>query len=593
MLTALRRWLDQRFGFGPIYRGFLDRRVPRTAWYHGDGMALLTLLTVLFVTGPVLALSYCPSLPEANASVRYITEGQFLGWFVRGLHYWAAGLFVAMVGFHLFRQILVGGYKFPREGNWLIGVVMLFLILPLSVIGYTLRWDADGLYGLKVALHMFSRVPVIGDELVVLVQGGTELTSRTLTRLYGVLGPLILLALVTYHLYLIVTVGVTSPVEERQSVHSVEEQQRLYHESAADPQQGETFFPETIGRLSGLAGVMFVLALGLAAFVGPPEAAPAGDLHAATHPAEEWWLSWFSGMVALLPPSVAPWFVVVLIPRSPATPPRDGPAMSRTLAALSPLIAVGCGSPIQSALHTAGPAAGALAQLNWILSAVCAAVFAAVLVLAGVAVFRRAEGRDRPPGGPLRFIVVAGIAVPILILTALLVVTLRTTLAVRAPETPPLTIRVIGHMWWWEVRYPGLGIVDANQITVPVGTPVRVEITSADVIHSFWVPTLNGKTDMIPGRVNTTWMQADRPGWFRGQCAEFCGVQHAHMAFWVRAAGPSEFAEWAGARRRAAAAPPTDRGRRGLAVFLRAGCAGCHAIRGTPAVGQAGPDRRT
>jgi cytochrome c oxidase subunit 2 len=151
-------------------------------------------------------------------------------------------------------------------------------------------------------------------------------------------------------------------------------------------------------------------------------------------------------------------------------------------------------------------------------------------------------------------------------------------------------------MWWWEVRYPEQGIVTANEIHVPAGQAVKLELTSVDVIHSFWAPSLHGKRDMIPGLTTTFWIQADQSGVYRGQCAEYCGLQHANMAFVVVALPPDEFAAWMSERsaapaRPAPAAPPSPADLpRGLAVFLRAGCAKCHSIRGTPAEGKLAPD---
>jgi cytochrome c oxidase subunit II len=158
----------------------------------------------------------------------------------------------------------------------------------------------------------------------------------------------------------------------------------------------------------------------------------------------------------------------------------------------------------------------------------------------------------------------------------------------RKPEG--LTIRVIGHMWWWEVRYPEQRIVTANEIHIPAGQPVRLELTSADVIHSFWVPRLHGKRDLIPGLETVFWIQADEPGVYRGQCAEYCGTQHANMAFHVVALPKEQFDAWLAAPGKARPSPANADGSPGYRVFLKAGCGQCHAIDGTPAIGTAGPD---
>jgi cytochrome c oxidase subunit 2 len=152
-----------------------------------------------------------------------------------------------------------------------------------------------------------------------------------------------------------------------------------------------------------------------------------------------------------------------------------------------------------------------------------------------------------------------------------------------------LSIEVTGRQYWWEVRYREAGradVVSANEVRLPVGERVEVLLASPDVIHSFWIPPLAGKMDMIPGRTNRLSLQADRPGSFRGQCAEYCGVAHALMAFTVEAMPADEFDGWLERRRR----PPDGVGRPGLALFEANGCGACHAIRGTSARGTIGPD---
>jgi cytochrome c oxidase subunit 2 len=153
-----------------------------------------------------------------------------------------------------------------------------------------------------------------------------------------------------------------------------------------------------------------------------------------------------------------------------------------------------------------------------------------------------------------------------------------------------MTVRITGHQWFWEVSYPGTGAVTANEIHIPARTRVQVVARTADVIHSFWVPQLNRKIDMVPGRTNRVLLYADRPGVYRGQCAEFCGLQHAHMAMKVFAQSPTRFHAWLANMEQPAAPPETAEQRRGRQLFLSNACAGCHTIRGTPAAGEIGPD---
>ncbi len=258
------------------------------------------------------------------------------------------------------------------------------------------------------------------------------------------------------------------------------------------------------------------------------------------------------------------------------------------------LIAIGVagcgGTPPQSMLVPASDAAEKVTGLTWFLVILLGLIFLITLALLGGALFLRPrDGGDSSFFTTTRFVVISGIVIPAAILFILLVAALNTTVALTQPETK-LTVRVIGHQYWWEVHYPELGITLANEIQIPTGQPVRLELTSGDVIHSFWVPRLNGKMDMVPGNENHFWIAADRPGTYRGQCAEFCGTQHAKMAFWVVALPPEQFEAWAADARRPHPEPATSQLRQGRQAFFRAGCDTCHTIRGTRAQGKRGPD---
>ena len=216
---------------------------------------------------------------------------------------------------------------------------------------------------------------------------------------------------------------------------------------------------------------------------------------------------------------------------------------------------------------------------------------------------RAGEGRPRSERLGARWMVIGGVAVPVVVLGAVLVLTLGVLADVVAPagaealERPrpgQHVVEVVGRQFWWEVRYldaePAGVFETANEIRIPVGRPVLLRLRSEDVIHSFWVPGLQGKMDLIPGRVNVLTLQADRPGVWRGQCAEFCGVQHAKMGMVVVAEPPERWERWAAAQRAPAPTPTDSAGVRDRDVFLASGCVLCHAVRGTPAAGNAGPD---
>jgi cytochrome c oxidase subunit 2 len=187
-----------------------------------------------------------------------------------------------------------------------------------------------------------------------------------------------------------------------------------------------------------------------------------------------------------------------------------------------------------------------------------------------------------------------GLALSAVPLLATLVWTMAALARIVAPTGPaPIAIDVTGHRWWWEARYHGAtpadGFTTANEIHIPTGVPVTIRLQGGDVIHSFWVPKLAGKTDAIPGQRNVAWLQADRPGRYRGQCSEFCGAQHAKMGFEIVAEPRDAFDRWRAAQRLPAPLPVTEPAKQGLAL-LPARCGQCHTVRGTSAAGKRGPD---
>jgi cytochrome c oxidase subunit II len=257
---------------------------------------------------------------------------------------------------------------------------------------------------------------------------------------------------------------------------------------------------------------------------------------------------------------------------------------------LAPVLFVTCRGD-QSALDPASPEARDVATLWWVLFAISAVVVAAVTMLVLVASLRRPGALGRRWGG-MGLVVVGGVIVPFLILVVVFVITVATLPSVSAPPRGEarLTVDVIGRQFWWEVRYPDPGFVTANEIHIPTDTPVELRVRTGDVIHSLWVPRLSRKIDMIPGRTNRILIRADAPGVYRGQCAEFCGLAHAQMAFLVIAETPDRFAGWISAQAGDAAAPVEDEAAQGQEVFLSSSCVACHTIRGTEATATVGPD---
>ncbi|MFZ5714093.1 MAG: cytochrome c oxidase subunit II [Bradyrhizobium sp.] len=254
----------------------------------------------------------------------------------------------------------------------------------------------------------------------------------------------------------------------------------------------------------------------------------------------------------------------------------------------------------QSALDPQGLQSEQIRSTLFIFLAVSAVVWIGVVVVLAAGMLRTKRAADRPldlhqgyEDRAGRVVLWLGTATALIVL-GLSFVSYAGQRTVFAKDEKALTLKVIGHQWWWEVRYeadsPHKSFVTANEIRIPTGKPVRVELESADVIHSFWVPSLTGKMDLVTGQKNELQFTAKNAGVYRGQCAEFCGLQHAHMAFAVIALPPDEFERWREHENRSAHSPSDPLGKQGEALFRARGCALCHNISGTLAGGQLGPD---
>jgi cytochrome c oxidase subunit 2 len=250
---------------------------------------------------------------------------------------------------------------------------------------------------------------------------------------------------------------------------------------------------------------------------------------------------------------------------------------------------------LQSIIHPAGIQAARVSHLWWVMFWICAVVWAAVAVTAMVAIARGRRGSSTATDAQMgRSVTVAG-GLSVAALLGLLfqsIVTGRALDTLRSPDA--LRIQVTGNQWWWDVQYehavPSRRVTTANEIHIPVGRAIRFDLLSTDVIHSLWIPSLQGKIDLVPGRLNELWLRADEPGIYRGQCAEYCGLQHAKMALVVVAEPPDDFERWLTANRAPASPPTTPEQQRGRDIFERGPCAMCHTIAGTSAGGRSAPD---
>ncbi|HEY1280940.1 MAG TPA: cytochrome c oxidase subunit II [Acidimicrobiales bacterium] len=258
----------------------------------------------------------------------------------------------------------------------------------------------------------------------------------------------------------------------------------------------------------------------------------------------------------------------------------------RAVLAAGLLLLAGCASA-PSALDPQSPQARDIGGLWWLMFVLAVVVWLVVTSLIVFAVVRRRRGdssgrHDQP------FILIGG-SITVMILAVVAVYTVRTTTAL-ASRPAALTIHVAGEDWWWRVTYPSLGISTANEIHVPIDQTVNVTLTSDNVIHSFWVPQLAGKVDVIPGQTNHLSFLPERAGTYRGQCAEFCGIQHARMAFTVVVDTDATFRQWTAAQQATPAAPTESLAQAGQAAFENGPCAGCHTVAGTSATGTLGPN---
>lgn len=237
-----------------------------------------------------------------------------------------------------------------------------------------------------------------------------------------------------------------------------------------------------------------------------------------------------------------------------------------------------------SAFDTYGPNAERLADIWWLMFWAAVPIY---LFTVGLLVYALVRSRRRDTVvDPLEIrypslLIGGGVVLPIIVIVPLTVITVLVgNDLTTGDEEENLTIEVTGHQWWWEVHYPEADATTANEIHIPTNRPIRVELTSADVIHSFWVPQLQGKIDLIPGKTNTQWLEANEPGTFRGLCAEFCGIQHTNMLFLVVAEEPDSFDAWLEQQAQPAEEPTDELAREGEDVFVDSPCSTCHQIRG-------------
>jgi cytochrome c oxidase subunit II len=279
--------------------------------------------------------------------------------------------------------------------------------------------------------------------------------------------------------------------------------------------------------------------------------------------------------------------------------------LGQCLTALGAVAGLSACGGIHNAINPAGPQAGNISKVWWLMFIVCSIVFLLVMIAVLLALRKRTPESDlaAPMLEPSaqqerqrRNVVITAVTLTVIVLFVFLLASYSAgrSMTAELDKKNGLAIEVTGHQWWWEVRYLDVDasniFMTANEIHIPVGVPVTFSLRATDVIHSFWVPNLAGKKDLIPGKVNTIWLQADKPGVYRGQCAEYCGLQHARMALWIVAEPQDQFNAWRQNQTQTSYTPASDSQRYGQQVFLSSTCVMCHTINGTPAGSNIGPN---
>lgn len=255
------------------------------------------------------------------------------------------------------------------------------------------------------------------------------------------------------------------------------------------------------------------------------------------------------------------------------------------------LLLAGCGNTsLNDITHTPnmldpqGPIALKESNLFWGILIIATAVFVIVISVLIYSIVRYRARPDSPEPTQTHGntkIEIAWTIAPSVVLVLVLIATITTMFSVQQPASPKtITINAVGHQWWWEFQYPDQHFVTADEMWMPTNTVVHINLISNNVIHSFWVPQLGGKTDVIPGHDNSMWLQADAAGWYRGECAEFCGTQHAHMDFLVHAVSNSQYQAWVTQQQQVAATPTDALAQAGEKYFATSGCISCHAVNG-------------
>jgi ubiquinol-cytochrome c reductase cytochrome b subunit len=320
MLKKAWGWLNDRLGLEPVYQLLLRHPIPpksagKHGWMYIFGTAVLTVFLLQVATGVALTLAYIPSTQSAYDSLQFITNDAFGGNLVRGAHYFGASAMVVLLGFHIGRVILTGSYKFPREMNWLTGVVLLLLVFVMAFTGQLLRWDEDAIGSTLVAAEQAGRLPIIGEPLARLILGGKTIGGATLTRFYAIhvfLIPALIFGSIGVHLMLVIRHGVSEPPEAGKEVDP-----KTYREEYETlVRKGNRFyFPDALWREVAFAAAVVAVIFLLAVFVGPKHlGGPPDPTNTESNPRPDWYFIWLFALFAVIPPAIENVLIVIAPP---------------------------------------------------------------------------------------------------------------------------------------------------------------------------------------------------------------------------------------------------------------------------------------
>lgn len=317
-LRAAWHWLDDRGGFAKAFRPYIRHPVPagaasgRSAWLYVLGIATLTAFVLQVVTGVALAFAYVPSTAHAYDSLKFITNDATFGHVLRGMHYFGASAMVVLITAHMVRVFLTGSYKFPRELNWLTGVVLLLLTLGMAFTGQLLRWDSDAVGSVFVAANQAGRVPIVGDALAHFVIGGETIGAATLSRFFAFhvfIIPALIIFVVGFHLYLVLHNGVSEPPQAGVPVDR-KTYRAKYHEMIE--RTGRPYFPDSAWREVAVGVGVILVVLALALLLGPKTlTGPPDPAAVESSPRPDWYLLWAFALLAVIPPALEDYVIVI------------------------------------------------------------------------------------------------------------------------------------------------------------------------------------------------------------------------------------------------------------------------------------------